>query len=318
LTNNAIDEAMAALLLGFPKRIAFSLTAWRSGTVSLTMDLCLKSMGCRGRTAMVLVFLAARLAVFAQTDEIQVYDATIAPQGVFNLMIHTNFTPIGRKSPDFPGGIIPNHSVNGAVEWAYGVTSWFEQGLYLPVWSPYSEGRGWKFDGFKVRELFVRPYAPDHTFFYGVNFEFSVNSHYWDSKRFTSEVRPIVGVHLQRVDIIWNPIMDTNYTGGFGNLEFAPATRVAYNFSDKWAAAVEEYANMGPLRQFLARNKQFHEVWAVMDHSGKTWSVESGIGFGVTAAADRITLKLMISRDLNPRGKKVSGPRIASDPARAR
>ena len=36
-------------------------------------------------------------------------------------MVHSNFTPIGRKTPDFPGGIIPNHSVNGAVEWAYGV-----------------------------------------------------------------------------------------------------------------------------------------------------------------------------------------------------
>ena len=31
--------------------------------------------------------------------------------------------PIGRKTPDFPGGIIPNDSVNGAVEWAYGVGS---------------------------------------------------------------------------------------------------------------------------------------------------------------------------------------------------
>jgi hypothetical protein len=91
---------------------------------------------------MAFVLLTAPAAVFAQTDEIQVYDAEIADQGVFNLMIHTNFTPIGRKTPDFPGGIIPNHSVNGAAEWAYGVTDWFEQGLYLPVWSPYSEGRG--------------------------------------------------------------------------------------------------------------------------------------------------------------------------------
>lgn len=64
----------------------------------------------------------------AQTDEIQVYDAEIADHGVYNLMIHTNFTPIGRKTPDFPGGIIPNHSVNGAAEWAYGVTDWFPAG----------------------------------------------------------------------------------------------------------------------------------------------------------------------------------------------
>ena len=75
---------------------------------------------------------------FAQTDEIQVYDAEIEDQGKFNVMVHSNYTPIGRKTPDYPGAIIPNESVNGAVEWAYGVKPWFEQGLYLPVYTAYS------------------------------------------------------------------------------------------------------------------------------------------------------------------------------------
>ncbi len=196
-----------------------------------------------------LALIAAALAVvpkstFAQTDEIQVYDAEIEEQGKFNLMVHSNFTPIGRTTPDFPGGIIPNNSVNGAAEWAYGVTDWFEQGLYLPVYTAYSDGRGGSINGFKIRELFVRPHAHDHTFFYGVNFEFSVNYKYWESRRITSEVRPIVGLHLHPVDIIFNPIVDTDYTGGFGNLEFVPATRVAYNVNDKWAVAFEEYADL--------------------------------------------------------------------------
>ena len=248
-------------------------------------------------------FLLASAALFAQTDEIQVYDAEIAEPGVFNLMVHTNFTPIGRKAADFPGGIIPDRSVNGAAEWAYGVTDWFEQGLYLPVYSPYSQGRGATIDGFKVRELFVRPHAAEHKFFYGVNFEFSVNHKYWESKRFTSEVRPIVGVHLHPVDIIFNPIVDTNYTGGPGNLEFVPATRIAYNVNDRWAAAIEEYADLGPLRHFEALNNQFHEVWAVMDHTSKIVNIEAGVGFGVTAGADKLTFKLMVSRDLNSHHK---------------
>ncbi len=103
---------------------------------------------------MCLGLLAAPAAVLAQTDEIQVYDAAIADQGVFNVMVHSNFTPSGRKNPDYPGGIIPNHSVNGAVEWAYGVTDWMEQGLYFPVYSAYSQGRDGTLNGFKIRELF--------------------------------------------------------------------------------------------------------------------------------------------------------------------
>jgi hypothetical protein len=61
--------------------------------------------------ALIAVFLGViPKAAFAQTDEIQVYDAEIEDQGKFNIMVHSNFTPIGRTTPDFPGAIIPNHS----------------------------------------------------------------------------------------------------------------------------------------------------------------------------------------------------------------
>src|SRR5579863_9989472 len=208
---------------------------------------------------MAVVLAASAGKAVAQTDEIQVYDAEIEEQGKFNVMVHTNYTPMGRTTPDFPGGIVPNHSVNGAVEWAYGVTDWFEQGLYFPVYTAYSDDRGGSLNGVKIRELFVRPHAHDHTLFYGVNFEFSVNYTYWEPRHITSEVRPIVGVHLHPVDFIFNPIVDTDYTGGFKNLEFVPSTRLAYNFNDKWAAALEEYADFGPLRGFFPQRDQFHE-----------------------------------------------------------
>ena len=181
-------------------------------------------------------------AAFAQTDEIQVYNAEIESPGKFNVTLHNNFTPIGRKTPAFPGGIIPNHSENGGFEYAYGVAHWFEQGLYLPIYTGYSEGRGGSIDGLKVRELFVRPHAHDHEFFYGLNFEFSFNYLYWESRTYSAEVRPIVGWHLHLVDIIVNPIVDTDYTGGLGGLEFVPASRIACNTNDKCAAALEEYS----------------------------------------------------------------------------
>jgi hypothetical protein len=260
-----------------------------------------KFWSCRALLAFILLGMPSM--AIAQTDEIQVYDAEIADQGVFNLMIHTNYTPIGRKTADYAGGIIPDHSVNGTAEWAYGVNSWFEQGLYLPVWSPYSQGRDGSLDGFKLRELFVLPHAEDHRFFYGVNFEFSVNYHYWEPRRISSEVRPIVGLHLHPIDIIFNPIVDTDYTGGFGGLEFVPATRVGYNLNDKWTVSVEEYSDLGPLRNLYAVHDQFHEVWAVLNHTGKGVNIETGVGVGVTGSSDKLTFKLMISRDLNAKSK---------------
>jgi hypothetical protein len=257
----------------------------------------------RVRAAVIFMILAAPAVMYAQTDEIQVYDAAIAEPGIFNLMIHTNFTPIGRKTPDYPGAIIANDSFQTTAEWAYGVTPWFEQGLYLPVTTPHSTNRGATVDGFKLRELFVRPHADDHKFFYGVNFEVSVNHRYWEPRTISSEVRPIVGLHLKPWDIIFNPIVDTDYTGGFRNLQFNPATRVAYNINDKWAVAAEEYAGLGPLHDFLPMGQQFQEVWAVFDHNSKIVNIEAGVGVGYTGGADRLTFKLMLSRDLNSRPK---------------
>src|SRR5579863_10212422 len=242
--------------------------------------------------------MATPALAIAQTDEIQVYDANIAEVGKFNLMIHNNFTPDGRKTPAFPGGVESNGALVGVAEWAYGVTDWFEQGLYLPLYS-FSKNDGATYNGFKLRWLFVKPHAADQKFFYGVNFEFSVNQKQWDPRHFTSEVRPIIGWHLHPVDIIVNPIMDTGYTGGFKSLDFAPAVRVAYNFSPKWAGAVEEYADYGPLRSIYPVREQFHQIWAVMDHNTKLVNIEAGVGFGLNNASDRVTLKLMVSRDLN-------------------
>ena len=239
---------------------------------------------------------------FAQTDEIQVYDAGIAEPGVFNLTWHNNFIADGLKTPGFKGGLIPDRSFNGVTEWAYGVTNWFEGGFYLPLYS-ISKERGATINGGKLRLLFVRPHAADRKFFYGANFEFSYNALHWDSHRFTSEIRPIVGWHLHPIDIILNPILDNSFVGGFKNLDFAPAVRVAYNLSPKWALSSEEYADYGPLRQFYPASKRLHELFVIFDRYSQTVNVEAGVGFGLTSSSDKITLKLIFSRDLNSRHK---------------
>jgi hypothetical protein len=258
----------------------------------LKLVLCAVSL-----VAITLIFVPA--AAFAQTDEIQVYDAEITPPGIFNVMVHTNFTPAGRTTEQFPGGIIPNHSENGAVEWAYGITPWMEQGLYFPVYTAYSKGRRGSLDGFKIRELFVRPNADKHKLFYGMNFEFSFNYSYWESRTVTGEIRPIIGANLGKWELIYNPIVDTDYTGGLGGLEFNPAGRIVYNINDKWDVAAEEYDGFGRFRNFDTLHDQFHEVWAVFDHNSKIVDIEAGVGLGLTAGSDRWTLKLMLSRDLN-------------------
>lgn len=93
--------------------------------------------------------------------------------------------------------------------------------------------------------------------------------------------------------------MDTDYTGGVKSLEFNPAGRLAYNLSSKWAVSAEEYDGFGRLARFVPSDQQFHETWAVLDRNARRLNVETGIGVGWSGGADRVTLKLMLSRDLN-------------------
>ena len=240
--------------------------------------------------------LTAAPAARAQTDEIEVYDAEITAVGRFNLTWHNNFTPAGREQPAFAGGIVPNHALNGVPEWAYGVTEWFEAGLYLPVYTLTSDG-SLLFDSVKLRALFVAPHAGERTFFYGLNFELSYNEPHWDPSRFSGELRPIIGVHLGRWDLILNPILDTDFNG-LGQLDFEPAARAAYHLNDKLAIALEEYSDLGPLQHFKPRSEQAHTLWGVLDYGSSSHGIEFGVGRGLTPASDAWVIRLLVMRDL--------------------
>jgi hypothetical protein len=247
-------------------------------------------------TSLALLGLLWAGSCLAQTDEIQVYDAEIAAPGVLNLTWHNNFTPAGRSQPAFPGGLAPAHALNGVPEWGYGLTPWFEAGLYLPVYTLTANGT-LLFDSAKLRALFVVPDAHDRSFFYGWNFELSYNSPHWESSRYSGEMRPIIGAHLGRWDLIVNPILDSDFNG-LGKLDFAPATRIAYNVSGRLAFALEHYAQFGPLRHLLAAQAQSQTLFGVVDLGNSHRGLEFGVGRGFTHASDAWVIKLMLMRDL--------------------
>jgi hypothetical protein len=249
-----------------------------------------------GRLAAILIFIGLASPCAAQTDEIQVYDATIAPVGTFNLTLHNNYTPSGSSTPAFQGGIVPDKSLNGVAEWAYGVVPWFEAGLYFPLYS-LTRDNSILYNGFKLRALFVTPDAAKRDFFYGVNFEFSFNTAHWDAHTYTSEIRPIIGTHVGRFDFIFNPIVDNSWNG-FSNLEFVPATRAAMAVTDNYKVALEEYDDFGRVSHFLPAAKQSHQLFGVLDINIHGVAIEMGLGAGLTSGSDHRTVKLILSRDL--------------------
>jgi hypothetical protein len=244
-----------------------------------------------------LLLAASVMRALALSDEIQVYTGDVAAPGVFNLTWHNNYTFDGLKTPDFPAGLVDNHSLSGVTEWAYGVTPWFEAGLYLPLYAV-SSNRGAQLNGFKLRTLFVNPDNATSNFYYGVNFEFSYNSRHWDQDRMTGEIRPIIGWRGENWSLTVNPILDNSYKG-FSRLDFAPATRLDFTVAKGWTLAAEEYDDFGELRGFMPAAQQSHQLYAVVDHDMGPVSIEAGLGFGLTPGSDGLTAKLILSSDLN-------------------
>ncbi len=234
-------------------------------------------------------------AASAQTDEIQVYDATIEAPGDTSLTLHNNYTPSGRSEPAFNGGLVANHTENGVFEWALGAKPWWELGLYCPLYSFTDDGKI-LYNGFKLRSLFVSPDARHRRFFYGLNFEFSVNTRHWDRSVISGEMRPIAGVHLGRWDLIVNPILDTEFNG-VRRLDFAPAERAAYNVSQSWALAVEHYGDYGSISELSPIGRGDNSVFGVVDYNGQPVNVEFGVGHGLSGAAGHMVMKLILARE---------------------
>jgi hypothetical protein len=239
-----------------------------------------------------MVLLAAR-PLRAQSDEIQVYTGELAAPGEASLTVHANYTPRGRTVAAFAGGVVPEGSINGAFEWAYGVSTWFEAGTYLPVYTITRDGKA-LLDGVKLRGLLAVPHAGSRRFFYGVNFELSFNSKTWDDSRNSGEMRPIVGARAGAWDFIANPILDTEFDG-LSRLDFAPSARIAYNAAPSLAVAIEHYADFGALRRFDPGEKREHNLFGVVDVARRYFDLEAGIGFGVTRASDKLILKTIIA-----------------------
>jgi hypothetical protein len=255
--------------------------------------------------------LAALGTTAKATDEIQVYNAAIAAVGQFTIQQHLNYIPLGLKDPPFPGGLVSNHSLNGTPEFAYGVADWWELGLYLPF---AVQNEQFLSNSFKVRSLFVSPHADQRDFFYGLNLEFSNTTPKFAQTRFALEVRPIIGVRNAEWEFIVNPIVDAGF-GKLGELDFAPAARLARKLDKDTYLGLEYYSDFGEIGNFPKLTDQQHTLFLVTDFKLGVFDVDFGVGYGLTPSSDRWVIKTIIGYAFPVPGSNSSeGERSAAGP----
>jgi hypothetical protein len=245
--------------------------------------------------------LAAQSDAARAVDEIQVYNGEIAEVGQFTVQQHLNYAFVGRKEPDFPGGFPSNHALNGTPEFAWGITKWFELGLYIP-WAVDGEGR-FLSNAFKLRTLFVTPDADKKNFFYGLNFEYDYTTPPFSQTRFAMEIRPIIGWRNPQWEFIVNPILDIGF-GAEGDVSFAPAARLARKITDDLQLGVEYYSDLGRPGSFLPFEQQAHQLFAVADFKVGVIDVDFGVGYGLTEGSDRWAAKTILTYAFPVNGKQ--------------
>ena len=221
--------------------------------------------GYKAAFTLALITIGLQVEPAKATDEIQVYNAGIAAVGQFTIQQHLNYIPLGVKDPPFPGGLISNNSINGTPEFAYGLTDWWELGLYLPF---AIKDEKFYSNAFKLRTLFVSPHADQRDFFYGVNFEFSNETPPFAQTRFAMEIRPIIGIRNSEYELIVNPIVDVGF-GKYGEQHFAPAARVARKFDQDLYAGFEYYSDFGQIGRFGRFSDQEHTLFAVTEFQAR-------------------------------------------------
>jgi len=259
--------------------------------------MCIKMViGFRHLSIAAILLIASTVSAHA-VDEIQVYNAEIAKVGQWTMQLHLNNAFIGRKEPDFPGGLIPNHALNGTPEWGYGITDWWEMGFYAPF--AVDQNGTFYSNAVKIRHLFVTPNAAEREIFYGVNFEFSYAMPQFSDTKWNVEIRPIIGIRKDDYEFIVNPIVDLGF-GQNGDLVFAPAARFARIFGENFALGIEYYSDLGPFPNFVTLNEQQHNIYAVVDFKIGRFDVNAGVGYGLTPGSDRLMAKMIIGTDLTP------------------
>lgn len=236
--------------------------------------------------------LSAPAALAALPDEIQVYTDDLEAPGEHGVELHINTTPKGRAAPDYPGEVVPHHGLRVTPELSFGLAPRWDAGIYLPFVRS-GEGADY-FAGPRLRLKWMplRPPEGGTGAFAGINWELSFVQQRFEEARRTAEIRPIVGYRGAAWLFAFNPIIETDLAGQHkGVLMFAPAFKAARTFSHGRALGAEYYADLGRLSHFAPRSEQSHVLYAVLD----TERVNFGIGRGLTGAADRWTIKTIIS-----------------------
>ncbi len=239
--------------------------------------------------------LPARAARAVDAFEIQVYDGTADAAGAAGIEGHVNGVADGLRTAP-PSEIPPNHTVHLTLEPSYGVRAYLEFGAYLQT--ALRPDGSYDFAGVKVRSKLVTPPGWRPSLRLGINAEVSYLPTRYDAGHWGGELRPILAWENRQFLFAFNPILDLSFTGGLPLLE--PAAMAVVKIRGLISLGLEYYAGYGPLDAPAALRDQQQILYQVVNLLAvRGLEVNLGVGEGLTAVSNRLTVKAIVGYGLD-------------------
>ena len=246
------------------------------------------------------LLLAAALALpqvlssaLAAPHEINVFTDEMEETGKIGTELHVNYAR-GRSTPDYPGELPPDRVWRVMPEFVFGVRENWEIGLHLPAQVD-ADGR-LHADGLRVRLKHLLPKSAASNVFGGFNVEYGYDEPHLSEDRHNLELRGILGWRNDQWLVAANAILAWALKGPnkSGTPDLEGSLKIARTVREGWAVGIEHYVGFGRYNDWAPRREQDRMLYLVVDYEGRGWSVNFGLGAGLTAASDDKVVKAVI------------------------
>lgn len=247
------------------------------------------------RSLVILLLLAstASLATAQSGYEYEVYSTHISQPGATKLELHSNFVSSGTRAPN--DEIFSSHrALRSSLEIGHGLTSWFDGSVYFV--GAILKNQGASYVGSRARLTAVAPSTWGIPLELGISQEIGYARRGFAENRWVYELSPIIGKTFGPVSLVLNPSLERGLGAESNNkVEFEPRAKVAYQFGDEAAIALEYFGCVGPLSAFEPRDEQRHQLFATLQTElSPRWEIGIGAGHGLTEGSERTVISTKI------------------------
>jgi len=247
----------------------------------------------------VLLIFTGLLSFFAFTSgysqdnyEIQVYGSDLVKTGNTMFELHSN-TSLKKKPGD---QLFSQDYFRETLEITHGFSHWIELGSYL--FTNIGIKGSTDIVGAHIRPRIAIPAELNLPVGLSLSSEIGYVKKKYADNDWTLELRPIIDKKWDRLMLAFNTVFSLGLRNiSNQKMELGTAFKASYDASRKIAVGLEYYGGYGALADLLPVSSQQHQLFGVVDVDfGPQWEFNSGLGWSLNEASDRLIIKFIMGR----------------------